>query len=204
MDKIRVGIYGGAFDPVHVGHVLTAQWLLITNQVDQVWILPSFNHPFAKQMASFEDRIQMCQKSFGIFENVYIKTDEENNPSGLMYDLVSQIKSRYPSDFEFYLVIGADNWEQRKKWKKWGELKKAVADVIVVGRDGSKTAGVVSICNVSSTDVREAIARSSLYVGEEDVPITQCVPAPVLEYIVEERLYKCSTKLVELLEEHSI
>jgi nicotinate-nucleotide adenylyltransferase len=204
MEKIRIGIYCGAFDPVHVGHVLTAQWLLLTNQVDNVWVLPSFNHPTSNQMASFEDRIQMCEKAFSIFENVYVKHDEQRNKSGLTYDLISQIKSGHSSEFEFYLIIGADNWEQRKKWKKWGEIKKLVEDIIVVGREGSNTSGVVSICNVSSTDIRKAISESNLYVSKEELPITQCLPAPVLEYIIEERLYLCSTKLADLLEEHSI
>ena len=101
-------------------------------------------------------------------------------------------------------MIGADQWNQRKKWKKWGNLTKIIEDLIVVGREGSDVMRVLNICNVSSTDIREAIAEASLYVGEDEIPITQCLPAPVLDYVIEERLYQCTTKLEEQLEEHSI
>lgn len=199
-ERIRVAIYGGAFDPPHVGHVLTTAWLLATNQVDRVWIMPSCNHPFGKDMSPFEVRREMCEKAFEIFEGVQVKPDEQQNPSGLMFDLVYGLRQRYPDNFQFHLVIGADNWEARKRWKKWSQLEKIVEDIIVVGREGSNTAGVLNICNISSSDIRDAFAENNPYVGEDEVFLPHALPAPVLTHILEERMYGCGTKLEEQLE----
>ena len=57
----RVGVFGGSFNPPHVGHVLAAAYLLSMAAVDRVLVIPVFRHPFAKTLASFEDRLAMCQ-----------------------------------------------------------------------------------------------------------------------------------------------
>ena len=62
--------------------------------MDRVWVMPSYNHPFAKNMAPYEDRFAMCEQAFGIFEGVNVKPDEKQNPTGLMYDLIGGLRER--------------------------------------------------------------------------------------------------------------
>ena len=58
---MRVAVYGGSFDPPHVAHGMVASWLLWTGVVDEVWLVPSFEHPFAKDMGPWTARVAMCQ-----------------------------------------------------------------------------------------------------------------------------------------------
>ena len=57
-----IAVYGGSFDPPHVGHGLVAAWVLWTGRAQAVWLVPSFDHPFGKERAwSYDDRVAMCQ-----------------------------------------------------------------------------------------------------------------------------------------------
>src|SRR4051812_26752381 len=60
---MRVAIFGGSFNPPHVGHQLAALWVLETAGVDELWFVPAFVHPFEKALAPFEDRRRMCERA---------------------------------------------------------------------------------------------------------------------------------------------
>src|SRR5688500_13322137 len=57
---MRVAIYGGSFNPPHVGHAMVAGWLRWTDLADEVWLLPAFAHPFDKELAPFDRRVAWC------------------------------------------------------------------------------------------------------------------------------------------------
>ncbi|MCI0570479.1 MAG: nicotinate-nicotinamide nucleotide adenylyltransferase, partial [Myxococcaceae bacterium] len=58
---MEVAILGGSFNPPHVGHLLAAHFVRATQAVDEVWLMPSFRHPFGKALAPFEHRLAMCE-----------------------------------------------------------------------------------------------------------------------------------------------
>src|SRR5215471_17281186 len=58
---VSVALLGGSFNPPHVGHLIAAQYVKATQPIDQVWLMPSFRHPFGKPLAPFEDRVRMCE-----------------------------------------------------------------------------------------------------------------------------------------------
>src|SRR5215813_12618933 len=57
----RVALFGGSFNPPHVAHQLVALYVLETQPVDELWFVPTFAHPFGKQLADYEHRIAMCE-----------------------------------------------------------------------------------------------------------------------------------------------
>ena len=189
-----IGLYGGAFDPPHVGHLMVAMWASVTGFVDKIWIIPAYKHVFEKQMTSFDHRLNMCKEAFSIFENVQIKQDEKdwvlNGGSGYTIDFLNHLKTIYPeTDYSFRAIIGSDNWQNRAKWKNWQELAK-IADPLVVGRSGYDNAGFVEVCDVSSTEIRKCLLEGDGYqVGPNKVPIAYTLPLPVLTYIYEKGLY---------------
>lgn len=71
----HIGLYGGAFDPPHVGHLMVAMWATVTGFVDKVWVFPAHKHPFGEDMIPFEHRFEMCRRAFSIFENVSVKRE---------------------------------------------------------------------------------------------------------------------------------
>ena len=58
---MRVAIFGGSFNPPHAAHQLVALYVLETQPIDELWLVPVFAHPFNKQLAGFDDRVAMCE-----------------------------------------------------------------------------------------------------------------------------------------------
>lgn len=64
VDVRKIALYGGAFDPPHIGHIAFCKELCSQEEFHEVWVLPSFKHPFDKALSPFEIRIEMCKVAF--------------------------------------------------------------------------------------------------------------------------------------------
>ena len=179
---MRVAIYGGSFNPPHVAHQLAMTCVLATARprVDELWMVPTFKHPFDKQLAPFEDRVRMCELAARPFVAVRVSRIEEEL-GGESYTLrtVKALKERHPTD-ELALVIGADLLGERERWHGWRELQTLVP-FIVVGREGQPDLGGLKLPAVSSTIVRQRLAR-----GES---VEALLAADVADYIAQKGLY---------------
>lgn len=171
---MRVAVYGGSFDPPHVGHALVAAWLRWTGRADEVWLLPAFDHAFGKEMAPFEARVAWCEAlagAVGPWVKVCPVESELPTPSYTIATLRA-LRERHPGR-RFRLVIGADNLESLPKWKDWAAIAAEFAP-IVVGRQGhpEPAEATITFPEVSSTEIRRRLAA-----GE---PVDHLVPAAVL------------------------
>ncbi|HEY3495399.1 MAG TPA: hypothetical protein VGK73_11960, partial [Polyangiaceae bacterium] len=63
-NPMKVAVYGGSFDPPHVAHRLTADYVLAVGGFDRLIVLPVHQHAFGKQLAAFEDRLELCRRCF--------------------------------------------------------------------------------------------------------------------------------------------
>lgn len=190
---MRVALFGGSFNPPHVGHLLAVAYLRAVAPVDAVWLMPAHRHAFGKQLAPWEDRLQMCGAVASVFTGVEVTDIEAHVPGeGRTVDTVDALRARYPTH-TFRLVLGTDLLEQLPRWKDPQRLL-ALAPPLVVGRtgypkpdklpDGAEWLGDVFLPEVSSTQVRAALA------GEDD--IEALVPAAVRRIIEERALYRVS------------
>jgi nicotinate-nucleotide adenylyltransferase len=178
---MRVAVYGGSFNPPHLAHQLAITCVLATARVDEVWMVPTFKHPFDKQLAPFSDRARMCELASAPFRGVHVsRIEEELGGDSFTLRTVKALRARHPED-QFALVIGADLVVERERWHGWPELKQLV-EFIVVGRQGVASGGAVELPPISSTLVRERLAH-----GE---PVDGLVAANVAEYIARAGLYK--------------
>src|SRR5262245_53685999 len=75
---MQVGIFGGSFDPPHVGHVLGAAYALVTGEIERVIVVPTFAHPFAKELCSFSHRLRLCDRAFEHLDGVDVSAVEAN------------------------------------------------------------------------------------------------------------------------------
>lgn len=173
---MQIGVYGGSFNPPHVGHAMVAAWLLWTEQVDEVWLLPSHAHPFAKDLAPFPRRVELCRAlARMIGPRVRVSTVEaELPPPSYTVNVLARLSADHP-EHRFRLVLGADNLPDLPKWKDWERIAERWTP-LVVGRQGwPGPEGTVAFPDVSSTEVRRRIQA-----GE---PITHLVPGPVRELL---------------------
>ncbi len=181
----RVAILGGSFNPPHVAHLMAAYWTLATQDVREVWLLPSWRHPFGKALAPFEDRVAMCELAARALRGVSVCTAERelaHDPLvGKTARTLEHLVERHPTH-DFALVIGADILPDTPKWWRWDRVQE-LARIVVVGREGyPPVPGAPSLPAVSSTEVRARIAR-----GED---VSGLVPRKVREYIDEKGLYR--------------
>ncbi len=156
---MRVAVYGGSFNPPHVGHGMVAAWLQWTGHAEEVWLLPSFAHPFGRTLAPFGRRLVLCQalaKTVGPFVRVVPIESELPTPSYTLH-VLEALAQRHP-EHSFRLVVGADVAQQTDQWHKWTEIRDRF-DPILVGRQGYPTPpGAIDFPAVSSTEIRRRIA----------------------------------------------
>lgn len=169
---MRVGVFGGSFNPPHVGHAMIASYLRWTEQVDVVWFVPAFEHAFGKSLAPWEQRVHAL-KALAALVGAEVSTVESTlpRPSYTIRTLLA-LQEQNPS-VEFRLVMGADVHAQLPLWR---DHERIVAEFnpIVVGRDGyAPVPGVPSFPAVSSTEIRERMARGA--------SVDALVPRVVLE-----------------------
>ena len=124
---MRLGVYVGSFNPVHIGHIDVVNYLLKENYIDKVLIVPTLNYWNKSNLIDIKHRINMLK----IFENEKIKIDNKNNKYIYTYELLNKLSKEY--DDELYLIMGADNIIEFDKWKNYKELLKY--KIIIVNRD---------------------------------------------------------------------
>ncbi|MEE9313492.1 MAG: nicotinate-nucleotide adenylyltransferase [Rhizobiaceae bacterium] len=135
----RIGLFGGSFNPPHLGHVHVCEQALRKLELSQVWWLVSPGNPLKdhSNLAPLEERIAACEK---ITQNPRMKITacEASLPTRYTADTLSHIVSRNPS-VDFVWVMGADNLGQFHKWERWREIA-ALLPIVVVDRRGSTMA----------------------------------------------------------------
>lgn len=140
--KRRIGIYGGAFDPPHFGHMWVVSCILNSGEVDQIWLVPSGTRQDKKTVAPGWARAEMLQQilniCFDLDERLQVCSVEieDSSPIRGTVELIDELKNRF-SDLEFKIIIGADLVPQLPSWRNQKQLKEF--QFLVVGRPGTFT-----------------------------------------------------------------
>ncbi|WP_426460932.1 nicotinate-nucleotide adenylyltransferase [Mycoplasma hafezii] len=133
---MKIGIYGGSFDPIHKGHISLAKYAINELKLDKLLFVPTNVSPFKLKAkgAKNEDKINMLKIALKDFDNMEI-CEFETKRGGVSYtiDTVKYLKNKYPND-ELFLIIGSDNLPQLNKWKNIDEIAETVT--IVAARRG--------------------------------------------------------------------
>jgi nicotinate-nucleotide adenylyltransferase len=176
---VRVALYGGSFNPPHLGHQLACTVALAAARppIDELWMVPTFAHPFGKTLAPFADRVAMCEQAARIFGGRVKLSRIEEELGGASYTLSTwkALTARFPAH-EFLLLIGADVASERARWHAWPELA-ALASFLVLGRAGHSAGSApdardvqlpIDLPLVSSTEVRRRLAAGESTAGMLD------------------------------------
>jgi nicotinate-nucleotide adenylyltransferase len=201
---MRIGIFGGTFDPVHVGHLILAEQCREQGQLDQVWFVPAFRPPHKPdvRVTPFLHRVEML--GLAVAGHPAFRVDQlEKDRDGPSYtvDTLDELHRRHPAD-DFLLLIGSDTLADLAKWRS-PERIVARAGLLVVTRPGSTVLsredlrtmmklpeGVevrlqrvqTPLIDISSHDLRRRAA--------EGRSLRYFVPRAVECYVHEKRLYQ--------------
>ncbi len=189
----KVGIFGGTFDPIHHGHLITAQSVREIRDLDKIIFIPSFISPHKADVNSVspENRMKMLKLAVERIDFFEV-SDYEIKKEGISYtiDTLNEFKKKY-DELEF--IIGYDNIFKFHTWKNPDEIMK-IAKILVLKRKSSlppphedkyvKSAIFVETrgIEISATDIREKV--------KQGMPIHYLVPEKVKEYIYNFNLYK--------------
>jgi nicotinate-nucleotide adenylyltransferase len=161
----RVGIYGGTFDPIHLGHLHVITQLIERDLVDQLLVVPA-GDPLLRQyapIASGQQRRTMCQLALAdlppdISAKVQVNPIEilRTGPSYAI-DTVEAVAQSYPEDI-IVLVLGQDAAEKLEQWHRIDELR-AMVEFLVIGRPGFAGNGVdIGALDVAATTIRQGLS----------------------------------------------
>lgn len=186
---MTLAVYGGSFDPPHVGHVLAVQYVLSVGLADRVLVVPVFQHALQKELSPFDVRLEMCQRAFSTDERVEVTDIEESLPRP-SYTLLTleKLKELYPGE-SLRLIVGADVLPDAPHWHRFEEVRR-IAPLIVLGRAGVKSeqAPEALLPEVSSSEAR-AWWRSEAS-QEARAKRERLIPRAVREVIERRALYQ--------------
>ena len=184
---IKLGIYGGTFDPIHHAHLILAREALEQLQLDRVVFVPAriSPHKLAAAAAPAATRLEMLEAAVQGQPRFAIDPLELQRPApSFTIDTIHELRTRHaPADI-FYL-IGADNLPRLHTWHRFNELEKLVR-FVVLARDATpideRYTTIRRLIDVSATDIRNRVATGR--------SIRYLVPPAVEEIIRREQLYK--------------
>jgi nicotinate-nucleotide adenylyltransferase len=184
---LRIGLYGGSFDPIHCGHLILARQALEDLTLDRVIFIPAAESPFKANHsgAPAVDRFTMVELAIQGDPSFFVDPLEiKRKPPSYTIDTARAYRSQYPDDSLFFLV-GEDHVEALSKWNEFEELDSLVEFAILSRSDlplKVKYPVVRRRFDLSSTEIRNRVANG--------LPISYLVPENVLRYIEENNLYQ--------------
>lgn len=201
MDKcaggMRIGIYGGSFNPIHNGHTQLAASILEQGLVDELWLLVSPLNPLKEKesagIAPYEHRLHMAQLATEDMSHVKVSDFESRLPvPSYMVNTLAALCRSYPQHV-FTLIIGADNWRDFHKWHRHDEILRKYG-VMVYRRPGcaiDETAlpDSVKIVDTELYDISSTQIRDAMRSGSEEM-VRDWLDRKVVWYIKEHGLYK--------------
>lgn len=195
---IKTGIFGGAFNPPHKGHINLAKEAVEQLKLRKLLIVPTYESPHKEtKLAPFDDRAEMCRRAFsGISDKCEVEVCEiERELGGISYTIntLRALKKRY-TDARFFLLIGGDMLFSFTDWYKYESILKE-CEVCAAARGGDNFSEMLeyaaevghikvlptSVVDISSTEIRRGIAA-----GED---VSGWINEDVLDFIKEKRLY---------------
>jgi len=190
---MNVIIFGGSFDPVHIGHVFISCYISSVHKPEKIIITPVYKHVFGKELESFEHRYKMCEMAMGWIPGVTI-SDIEKEVGGVSITAktIKRLKESNP-DWNIKFVVGSDSADDLKagRWQD-SEALLQMAEPLVIQRLPAPSPKKKPLTEhyeilppISSTEVRASLK------GQLSEKIAKTfLPNDVMKYIEEQKLYK--------------
>lgn len=196
---MKIGLFGGTFDPIHIGHMILMENVINNLDLDKIYVLPNSNppHKLENKKTALNLRLKMVNETIKDNPKLEINDyDYRDNEIHYTFNTINCFKKTYPND-EFFFIMGEDSFLDIEKWKNYKEILKE--NLIIFKRYSNKNFSLISKINqvrkynkniylidnialdISSTLIRNLV--------KENKSIRYLVNDEVINIIKEEKLY---------------
>ncbi|MBS4016584.1 MAG: nicotinate-nucleotide adenylyltransferase [Candidatus Latescibacteria bacterium] len=191
---MKIGIFGGAFNPIHLGHLIAVEEMRQQLYLDKVLFVPTYKPPHKKTLTDYRHRrnmVKLAIKDNSLFELCEI--EKEKQGVSWTVNTLKELHKQYPVDI-LYLIIGSDQYAVIRNWKEPENLVK-YAKVVVMTRPGSKVPRQkqksIIFVDISQIDIASTEIRNDM---SSNKSIRYKVTEDVYEYIKKNKLYTMEEK----------
>jgi nicotinate-nucleotide adenylyltransferase len=190
---MQIGLFFGSYNPIHIGHLIIANYMANHTTLDQVWLVVSPHNPLKEKsdLINMYDRLEMAKLAIENARNIRVSDVELKLPQpSYTIDTLTYLQEKYP-EHQFSLIMGSDNLVSLKKWKNY-ELILRDYHIHVYPRPGhsaheflnhpSVTVTKTPLMELSATFIRKSI--------KEGKNVQFFVPDDVLKFIDSKNLYR--------------
>lgn len=192
----KIGLFFGSFNPIHIGHLILANYILENSDMEELWFVVSPQNPFKdkKSLLNDHNRLDMVQLALKNYPKMRVSNVEFSLPKpSYTIDTLTYLHEKYP-EVSFALIMGEDNLKSLKKWKNAETLINNHQIIIyprVLNSDESKTKNLeheniskidAPIIELSATKIREML--------KEGKNVRPMLPPEVFEYLDGSSFYK--------------
>jgi len=190
---MKIGLFFGSFNPVHIGHLIIANYMANHTDLDQVWFVVSPHNPLKEKsdLINIYDRLEMAKLAIENAQNIRVSDVELKLPQpSYTIDTLTYLHEKYP-EHQFSLIMGSDNLVSLKKWKNY-ELILRDYHIHIYPRPGydqhefashpSVTITKTPLMELSATFIRRSV--------KENKNVQYFVPDEVLKFIDGKNLYR--------------
>ena len=197
---MKIAIFGGSFNPIHLGHIKLVKCAVETASLDKVLLIPTgiTPHKSNREMVSAQHRLEMCKIAVSPYKNIEVSSIEINREGkSYTYQTLNSLKEIYPND-EFYIIMGSDMYLSLHTWKNadsflknlnvisdlrnGADLKEMENQSQLLEKYGAKSYLINHlVMTVSSTEIRNRLKNNQ--------DVSDLLDCKVLEYIKTHHLY---------------
>lgn len=189
----KTGLYFGSFNPIHVGHLIIAEYLVEHSDLQELWFVVSPQNPLKKKASLLDDRERLHIVNLAIEDDLRFKACDIEfslpKPSYTSYTL-QVLREQHPNR-DFCLIMGEDNLQTFTKWFNWEYILENYHLYVYPrpGYDGGdlRTHPHVHLVNAPQMDISSTMIRDSIRTGQ---PARYMLPEKVFRYLDEEGFYR--------------
>ncbi|UYL10612.1 nicotinate (nicotinamide) nucleotide adenylyltransferase [Bdellovibrio sp. SKB1291214] len=213
---MKIGIFGGSFNPPHMGHINAIQTVAKKMGLNKVHVIPAAQNPLKTPVEgpTSEQRLELTQKAFAQYGETYFVDDQELKRGGMSYtiDTVMNLRKTYEAS-DLFLIVGADKFEELSQWKDYSKIL-AETNLVVTTRPGydmpesmDEMPGYLKplVADFDFNFIELTTGRSIQFITLRDIevsssevrkwlrsgkPVEQYLPLAVETYIKEHKLYR--------------
>ena len=192
--KLKIGLYFGTYNPIHIGHLAIANYMVEFTDINQLWFVVSPQNPHKTKKKLLDDyqRLEMVHRAVEGDDRFRASNIEFNLPKpSYTVDTLAYLKDQHPN-YDFVILMGSDNLENFHKWKNFETIRDHYG-IIVYPRPGFDRSKVVEQKNITIAEDAPLMEISASFIRDairEGKDVRHFIPAKTWEYLDEMNFYK--------------